>query len=285
MPIIDVHSHALQYPQHFTDDFRRQARRARADTEIDLTVRYADYRAACPPQTITVVFGGKAKLSGFWVDDDHVARYVARHPKQLIGFLALDPTQPGYYKEMRRGHEQLGLQGIKLMPMYAGFDPRDPRLDPIYRYASRNDLPILLHTGTTFVAQAPLRCTLPRLLDDVAVRFPDVKMILAHLAHPYEDECIVTIRKHPNLFADISALHYRPWQLYHSLMRVQEYGVWDSLLFGSDYPFTTVNASITGLRALNQMVEQTNLPQLDAKQIESLIHRDSLKLLDLKRPR
>ena len=139
----------------------------------------------------------------------------------------------------------------------------------------------MLHTGTTFVSQGPLRCTMPRLLDDVAIRFGDVKMILAHLSHPYEDECVVTIRKHPNVFADVSALHYRPWQLYHSLMRVQEYGVWDSLLFGSDYPFTTVNDSIVGLRALNDMLEGTNLTRLDTKEIESLIHRNSFGLLGL----
>ena len=278
---MDVHSHVLRYPQDVSDDFRRQSVRAKAGEEVDLTVRYADYRAACPTETRTIVFGGKARLAGLWVNDDFVAKHVARHPKQLTGFLSLDPTQDGWYREMRHGHEELGLQGIKLLPMYAGFDPRDFRLEPLWRYASRCGLPVMLHTGTTFVSQGPLRCTLPRLLDDVAIRFGDVKMILAHLSHPYEDECVVTIRKHPNVFADVSALHYRPWQLYHSLMRVQEYGVWDSLLFGSDYPFTTVNDSIVGLRALNDMLEGTNLPRLDTKEIESLIHRNSFGLLGL----
>ena len=108
-----------------------------------------------------------------------------------------------------------------------------------------------------------------------------MKFILAHLGHPWEGECVVTIRKHPNVFADISALHYRPFQLYQSLMLVQEYGVWDKLLFGSDYPFTTVNASIDGLRKLNDMLEGTALPRLDVEQIEKLIHRDSLRLLGL----
>ncbi|HEY3788954.1 MAG TPA: amidohydrolase family protein, partial [Urbifossiella sp.] len=160
-----------------------------------------------------------------------------------------------------------------------GFTPDDPRLDPLWNYATKHRLPVLLHTGTTFVAQAPLDCTLPRLIDRVAIRFPDVKIIMAHLSHPYEGECIVTIRKHPNVYADISALHYRPFQLYHSLMLVQEYGVWDKVLFGSDYPFTTVNASIEGLRKLNGMLEGTALPRLDVAAIERLIHRDSLELL------
>ena len=224
--IIDVHSHVWAYPDHFGDDFRRQAARARAGVEVDLTVRYEDYRAACPAETKTIVFGGKARRSGQWVDDRYVADYVNRHSDTLIGFLCVDPTQDGWEREMREGHEELGLRGIKLLPMYAGFSPDESRLDPLWDYATKRRLPVLLHTGTTFIAQAPLECTLPRKVDNVAIRFPEVKIIMAHLGHPYEGECIATFRKHPNVYADVSALHYRPFQLYHSLMLVQEYGVW-----------------------------------------------------------
>jgi predicted TIM-barrel fold metal-dependent hydrolase len=108
-----------------------------------------------------------------------------------------------------------------------------------------------------------------------------VKIIMAHLGHPYEGECVVVARKHANVYADISALHYRPFQLYHSLMLVQEYGVWNKILFGTDYPFTTVNATIDGLHGLNRMLEGTKLPRLDEAQIEAMIHRDSLPLLGL----
>ena len=279
--IIDIHSHAWEYPTHFGDDFRRQAKRARAGLEVDLTVRYEDYRNAAPADTRTVVFGGKARLSGVWVDDRYVANYVSAHPDTLVGFLSVDPTQPGWEREMAEGHVELGLRGIKLLPMYAGFRPDDERLDPLWRYATEHRLSVLLHTGTTFVAQAPLDCTLPRHLDRVAMRFPDVKIIMAHLGHPYEAECVVTIRKHPNVYADISALHYRPFQLYHSLMLVQEYGVSDKVLFGSDYPFTTVSASIDGLRRLNAMLDGTALPRLSEPAIEAMIHRDSLGILGI----
>jgi len=279
--IIDVHSHAWRYPEHFNDDFRSQARRARAGVEVDLSVRYEDYRKHCPPDVRTIVFGGKARRSGLWVDDRYVADYVDAHPETLIGFLSVDPTQDDWRREMEEGHRQLGLRGIKLLPMYAGFTPDDPLLDPLWRYAAEQRLPVLLHTGTTFISQAPLDCTLPRLIDRVAMRYPSVKIIMAHLSHPYEAECVVTIRKHPNVYADVSALHYRPFQLYHSLMLVQEYGVWDKLLFGSDYPFTTVSASIDGLRNLNLMLAGTALPRLDVEQIEALIQRDSLAILGL----
>ena len=78
--IIDVHSHAWQYPHHFSDDFRDQAKRARAGVEVDLTVRYDEYAATGAQADRTIVFGGKARLSGLWVDDRYVAEYVAANP-------------------------------------------------------------------------------------------------------------------------------------------------------------------------------------------------------------
>jgi predicted TIM-barrel fold metal-dependent hydrolase len=248
---------------------------------VDLTVRYEEYRATCPPDTKTIVFGGKARLSDQWVDDQFVADYVAQHPDTLIGFLCVDPTQDGWEREMREGHESLGLRGIKLLPMYAGFRPDDERLDSLWKYATQKQIPVLLHTGTTFMAQAPLEHTLPRHVDTVAIKFPDVKIIMAHLGHPYEGECVATFRKHPNVYADVSALHYRPFQLYHSLMLVQEYGVWNKVLFGTDYPFTTVDESIAGIRKLNDMLEGTKLPRLKMDEIDKMIHRDSLGILGL----
>ena len=279
--IVDVHSHCWNYAEHFSEEARQQARRARAGAEVDLTVAYDQYRASAPHCDWTIVFGGKARLSGLWVDDQYVAAYVAAHADRLIGFLSVDPTQEGWQDELRRGHRELGLKGIKLLPMYAGFYPHDERLDPLWRYAEEHRLPVLLHTGTTFISQAPLDCTLPRHLDAVARRFPEVKIVMGHLGHPYEGECVAVIRKHPNVYADVSALHYRPFQLYHSLMLVQEYGVWRKLLFGTDYPFTTVDASLAGLRRLNEMLAGTALPRLQEAELEALIQRDSLEILGL----
>ena len=279
--ITDIHSHTWPFPSAFSAEFIRQATAARAGMEVDLTIRLEDYQTSAPPGTRAAVFGGKARLSGIWVDDQYVADYVARDPDHLVGFLSLDPTQEGWLEEMRHGHEELGLRGVKLLPMYAGFGVDDERLEPLWEYAEAHQLPVLLHTGTTFIQQAPLQFTLPRLIEPVALRHPDIRFVLAHLSHPYEGECIVTIRKHPNVYADVSALHYRPWQLYNSLMLAQEYGVWNKLLFGSDYPFTTVNESIAGLRRLNDMLEGTALPRLNPQEIENLIHRDGFQILGL----
>ena len=171
--IVDVHSHYFRYPEHFTEDFKQQSLRSRNGVEVDMTVRWEDYHPTALSCDKTIVFGGKAKLSGMWVPDQPVAEYVSQHPDRLIGFLSLDPMVKGWQDELEEGHKNLGMKGIKLMPMYAGFRPDSREIDHLWQYASKNGLPVLLHTGTTFIDKAPLECTLPRLLDNVANRFPD----------------------------------------------------------------------------------------------------------------
>jgi len=64
----------------------------------------------------------------------------------------------------------------------------------------------------------------------------------------------------------------------------QEYGVWHKLLFGSDYPFTTVDASLEGMRKLNDMLEGTRLPRLNMEKMEEMFERDTLRLLGIEAP-
>ncbi len=279
--IIDVHTHVFTSNKPFSAQFLKEASGART-TPIDMITRYADYRATAADCAATICFGGKARLAGLWVDDQDVADYIKQDPDHLIGFLSLDPTQPNWQTEMEYGHQELGLQGIKLMPMYAGFYPQDEQLDTLWTYAQKHNLPVLLHTGTTFASQSQLETTLPRHIDVVARRFPEVRIIMAHLGHPFEGECIAVIRKHPHVYADVSALHYRPWQLFHSLMLVHEYGVWQKLLFGTDFPFTNVDASVAGLRSLAEVkIDRFSLP---LEKIEELIQRNALPLLGLQQP-
>ncbi|HWL51662.1 MAG TPA: amidohydrolase family protein [Chthoniobacteraceae bacterium] len=274
--ILDVHAHYWPDANAFAPDTLRQAERARGGP-VDLVTDYADYWAHAPEGTRVIVFGGKARLSGFWQEDDIVARFAASDPERVIGFLTVDLSQPGWMDELERGHRDLGLRGVKLLPMYAGFYPHDRKFDPFWQYVSRHRLPVLLHTGTTFISQAPLDCTLPRHLDEVAIRFPEAVIIMAHLGHPYEGEAIVIARKHPHVYTDLSALHYRPWQLFHSLMLVGEYHVWPKILFGTDYPFTNVNETIEGLKSLCQ--REMGGFRLPEDEIEAVIHRDSYPLL------
>lgn len=277
--IIDVHAHLLDHSD--MDDRFRGASGHSKSGGVDFSARWEAYQAGAPEDTVAIVFGGKARQSGLWADDAAIARLAAAHPESIVGFLSIDPTQPGWEDELRYGHQELGLRGIKVMPMYAGFDPSSPACDPLWAYAEKHGLPVLAHTGTTFVHQADLNFARPALFDSVARRFPELRLILAHLGHPYEGECLATIRKNPHVYADISALYYRPFQFWHALMLAQDYGVTHKILFGSDFPFTTVNGSVDGLRSLVD-VRIEGLRGLDPDLLEGIIHRDALPLLGLR---
>jgi len=149
----------------------------------------------------------------------------------------------------------------------------------LYAACVKHDLPIMIHVGTSFVQFGPLIHSRPILIDEVARRFPELRIVMAHLGHPWEGETIAVIRKHPHVYADLSALHYRPWQFYHSMMLAQEYGVLGKVLFGSDYPFSNPTASIAGLRNINQFCAGTALPRVTEEAIEAIIHRDAIQLL------
>ena len=78
--IVDIHSHCWEFPAHFTEDFRRQAARARGDAQVDLTVTYEAYRAAAPDDTIAVVFGD-TRLT--YAELNARANQLARHLRRL----------------------------------------------------------------------------------------------------------------------------------------------------------------------------------------------------------
>ena len=278
--IVDVHTHAMRTAEHLSDQFVREADRARS-YPLGLTVEFESYMRAMDLVDRCILFGMKARHTGFYVPNEWIAAFAARAPEKIIPFMSLDPTEPDYLEDFERAYHELGMRGIKLAPMYANFDPADSRLDDLYRRAAQAGLPILFHAGTTFCQLAPLKYTRPALWDDVAIRHPDLRMILAHLGHPYEGEALVTARKHPNVYLDLSALYYRPWQLYNSLILAQEYHVIGKILFGSDYPFATPSDSITGLYALNRMVEGTHLPRVAESTLDEIIRRDSLQILEL----
>ena len=100
----------------------------------------------------------------------------------------------------------------------------------------------------------PLDYARPIHIDQVSCDFPDLKVVMSHLGHPWQGEATAVIRKQPNVYADVSALYYRPWQFYNMLRLAVEYKAEGKLLFGSDFPATTTDSSISGLRNVNAIL-------------------------------
>src|SRR6185295_9737652 len=133
--------------------------------------------------------------------------------------------------EMQRARDELGLKGLTISPAAQDFHPADSRAMQVFAEAARLKMPLLVQQGVNVAMAAKMEFARPYLLDEVAREYPTLKIIIAHLGYPWVDECVVLLGKHPNVFADISALLSRPWQAYQALVTAYEYGVMDKLLF------------------------------------------------------
>jgi predicted TIM-barrel fold metal-dependent hydrolase len=278
--MIDCHTHVGEQGVHLGGAFMDDARRAWGP-DLQLGTTLEAHWAAMQAVDRAIVIAFAAPTVGFVVPNEYVSSYVSEHPDKLIGFASVDPNDADAPAELRSAVQRLGLKGLKLGPIYQRFDHLSDRACDVYAVAQELGLPVIWHQGTTFVRDAPLALARPMALDDVARLFPRLKIVIAHLGHPWIEEAMATIRKHPSLFADISALESRPWQYYNGIVAALEYGVSDKLLFGSDYPFSTPERSAAGLRSINSLVDGTNLPRVPDAVIDGILERDSLHVLGL----
>jgi predicted TIM-barrel fold metal-dependent hydrolase len=277
----NIHTHTWDYKLHNDVSVYKESVLARG-YEIDLTVTFDKFIKDMEPFEKVVVFGLKTKLTGTWVPDKYVADFITKAPDKLRGFASCDPTQKEYIEELKFALEDLKLSGVKMGPGYAGFDPRDPRCDVVYKYCQENGFPILFHTGTMYKQKSVLEFSRPWIYDEIGRKYPDLKIVLAHVGHPWCQECLAVIRKNPNMYTDIAALYYRPWQFYNLMMIAQEYKVIHKILFGTDYPITDSIEHINGVKNVNRIIGNSGLPKVSARAIEEILERDSFSLLGIK---
>ena len=279
--IVDVHTHAPNFYMGLEEDNKDESSVNQSmrpgSGGIKLKFTEEEHRQGIKGADKAIVFNMYKNNN----PNDSTAAYIKTDPDRLIGFMGLDPKHHHVLDELDRAHFDLGLKGIKLGPIYQKFHPLDKRAYPIYARAEQLGLPILFHQGATYPRTAPLKYANPILLEEIALDFPKLKIIIAHVGNPWYDETNVLIRKQPNVFADISGIFYRPWQFYQALSLSAEYNCMHKYLFGSDYPIATTEETIEGLRNINKVIEGTNLPRIPENEIENIIHRDSLDLLGL----
>ena len=290
--VVDVHTHTPRHRTPPTAENSTHSALWRPDQTRSTAHTWADSVAATAVVERVIAFNIASDPRLGEPDDgsliyparqanDDTAAFVRAHPEKFIGFLTVHPHDPRALEEIERGTKDLGLRGIKLGPNYQNFDPLGPEAFAVFRRAEELGLPILLHQGTSPVRFADLDFAHPRHIDRVATAFPDLRMILAHLGHPWQIDCIVVIRKHPHVYADISANFYRPWSYYNAFRLATEWAVLHKLLFGSDYPIATPRETMDALGRVNDVVEGTNLPRVPEDDLERILHRDSLALLGL----
>lgn len=211
---------------------------------------------------------------GIESDNETTAAAVAKYPDKFVGFAYCDPRRPNYMDELEHAIEDLKLKGVKFGPIYNGVALSDRRLEPVYAYLEKRGLPLTMHMGTTFARNAPIDMGRAIHVEPVALKHPDLVMVLAHMGHPWYDDAIVVSRKQPNVFLEISALFYRPWQYYNMLISAQEYGITDKIFFGTDFPFARVDESVSGLLQINSQVEGSGLPRVSEETMQGILRSD-----------
>jgi predicted TIM-barrel fold metal-dependent hydrolase len=177
--------------------------------------------------------------------NEEVAELAAEHPDVIIPFASIDPARGAAgVKAARRLVTEYGVRGFKFHPNTQAFFPNDRLAYPLYEVIAEHGLVALFHTGQTGVGAGQragggirLKYSNPMYVDDVAVDFPDMPIILAHPSFPWQDEALSVATHKPQVYIDLSGWSpkYFPPQLVqyaNSLLK-------DKVLFGSDFPVIT----------------------------------------------
>lgn len=244
---IDVHVHA-EVSAHDTaheekSDFQKAAQKyfkeqGRPPTISETAEYYRERKMAC------VIFpvDGESARDQKRISNEEVAEAAIENSDVMIPFASIDPAKGKFgAREARRLISDYGVKGFKFHPQYQEFFPNDRSAYPLYEAIAEAKLPAVFHTGHSGMGTGMpggggirLKYGNPMYVDDVAVDFPDMPIILAHPSWPWQDEALSICLHKPQVYIDLSGWSpkYFPPQLVHYANRQLKHKV----LFGSDFP-------------------------------------------------
>jgi hypothetical protein len=243
---IDVHTHVEMsnaghdsLPDDLRDaairHFRGQMARPKAQEVADL---YRERRMMAVVFTVdSESFTGHER-----VPNEEVAEAARANSDVLIPFASIDPHKGRRgVEEARRLIADHGVRGFKFHPNLQGFFPNDRMAYPLYEVIAEAGLPALFHTGHSGIGSGlpggggiRLKYSNPMYVDDVAVDFPDMKIVLAHPSFPWQDEAISIAMHKPEVYIDLSG--WSPKYFPPQLVRYANTVLRNQVLFGSDFP-------------------------------------------------
>ncbi|HEX9858179.1 MAG TPA: amidohydrolase family protein [Paracoccaceae bacterium] len=174
--------------------------------------------------------------------NEEVAALAAENADVLIPFASIDPHKGrSGAREARRLISDFGIRGFKFHPTMQGFYPNDRMAWPLYEAIAEAGAIALFHTGQTGVGSGMrggngmrLKYSNPMHLDDVAVDFPDMPIVLAHPSFPWQEEALAVAQHKPNVYIDLSG--WSPRYFPEILIRYANTILKKKMLFGSDWP-------------------------------------------------
>jgi predicted TIM-barrel fold metal-dependent hydrolase len=261
MSVIDAHLHVQPWGQVKPDALAKmQANRTNLD-EVRACMEkpsvFLDMLDRAGVEAAVLVNYVAPEVMGFNdTVNDWVANYCKGHTDRLI---AMGSVHPLYQKppgaEVQRLHD-MGIRALKIHPPHQCFPVNAyrtgeiPGLAPVYAKAEQLGMPIMIHTGTSIFDRARNVYADPMAVDDVAVDFPNLTIILAHAGRPlYMETCKFLARRFRNVHLDISSIP--PKRLLHYLPDLERFA--DKILFGTDWPapgVPDIGVNIADTRAL-----------------------------------
>ncbi|HEX6470063.1 MAG TPA: amidohydrolase family protein [Streptosporangiaceae bacterium] len=252
---IDVHVHvhaSVRGTAVAGDVLRGMAEYFRADdvtahTTRDIAAYYRQRNMAAVVFGVDIV-GDKNRdaARSLAPSNEEVAELAAENADVLIPFVSIDPARGAegvrMARELLAEHPQ--IRGFKLHPSAQAFYPNDRSVYPLYEVIAEHQRIVLFHTGHTGVGAGTrggggirLKYANPMYVDDVAVDFPDMPIILAHPSFPWQDEALSVALHKPQVYIDLSGWSpkYFPPQLVQYANTLLKH----KMLFGSDFPMIT----------------------------------------------
>ena len=242
---IDVHTHAwksaLQVgdaPSESQEAMGRYFRYApQHQTVPEMAEMYRKLKMAFVVFTVDGEKGSSRKIT-----NEEIAELAHKHADVAIPFASINPHRGADGVRMaRKLISEYGVKGFKFHPQVQDFNPNDTLAYPLYEVIAEAKLPALFHSGQTGVGAGTrggsgirLKYGNPMLVDDVAVDFPDMPIVLAHPSFPWQEEALSVATHKPNVYIDLSG--WSPKYFPPILVQYANTLLKDKILFGSDYP-------------------------------------------------
>jgi uncharacterized protein len=217
--------------------------------------------------------------SGPYTPNDFLLEVKDVAPERFALTCSVDPFRDisGSVREIERCVKQHGFNACKLYPSYDHFDPRDERLDLIYKKLVELDVTMQVHMGWTPCKNAPMRFQQPYLLDDVGARFPDLKVVIAHVGWPWVEECLAVVAKWENFHVDFA---YWGWfgaeTTFQAVKRIGDLCGYDKLCFGSENSHT--HMAVEMFQSFGNVAKNLGVAPISSENMEKIMWKNTARL-------
>lgn len=206
--------------------------------------------------------------------NDRLANLVARHADKFSGF-AHHPLVPGAHEQLRRGVEEQGLRGYKLLGPMTEYPFEAPELRGVWEYCAQQSLPVLIHFG--FLGRGGGVVDHPRMsplsLFTVARDFPEIPFVIPHFGAGYWQELLALCWSLPNIHVDTSGsnqwMRWMPYRLTLEDLFAKAYETIgpERIIFGSDSSYFPRGFSQRYLQDQLRVCYTLNFPESDIRKI------------------